>query len=159
MTALLNDNDHPDVPDMAAMLAGYNAAQLRAFMATAAGLHAHRLGLSETIDALNRITLALRPPEDVRLLALRRLSMTEITKPIAEAHGVTLADLQGPSKVAHLARARQEVMHSLHKTGRWSSVQIGRFLGGRDHATILYGVRRHAWRMAQGARETNGVDA
>lgn len=70
---------------------------------------------------------------------------------VAVRHGLTLADLQGPGRGKAVAHPRQEAMWVLKQQGRWSLPQIGQFLGGRDHTTVLYGIRRHEARMAKAA--------
>ena len=55
---------------------------------------------------------------------------------IAHRHGITVVDLKGPSRVAHLSRARHELYRRLRELG-WSFPTIGRFVGGRDHTTVI----------------------
>lgn len=81
----------------------------------------------------------------------RRLMMKEIASEVAERHELTLEDLRGPSRYRTVAWARQEAMALIRAEGRYSYPQIGRFFGGRDHTTILVGVRHHEARQA--ARE------
>lgn len=72
-----------------------------------------------------------------------------IARRVADRHGFTVGDLAGPSKLRSIARARQEAMYELYRVRladgrrRWSYPMIGRFLGGRDHTTIWFGVARH----------------
>lgn len=68
----------------------------------------------------------------------------KIATEIAVARGFTLADMQGPSHRKRISHCRQEVMYAL-KQGL-SLEQIGRYLGGRHHTTILHGIRAHAER-------------
>lgn len=76
------------------------------------------------------------------------ITMAQILARVAEKHGLTVADLKGPRIAPRFSHPRQEAMHAMHAVGRWSLPQIGRFLGGRDHTTVLHGVRRHAQRIA-----------
>ncbi len=58
--------------------------------------------------------------------------------------GVVLADLQGRTRRARAVRARQIYFALARRlTGR-STPEIGRRTGGRDHSTVLHGIRRHA---------------
>jgi hypothetical protein len=68
---------------------------------------------------------------------------------VAHRHGLTLDDLVGPARSRKISGPRQEAMWVLHQQKRWSLPTIGEFLGGRDHTTILHGVRRHAKRLAE----------
>lgn len=81
-------------------------------------------------------------------LGVRRPSMVDLAQAVAQGYGVTVADLRGPCRRVRMNVARQDLMHRIYATGRFSMTQIGRFLGGRDHTTILNGIRRHEARQA-----------
>lgn len=55
-------------------------------------------------------------------------------------------DFISPSRGAHIVYKRQRLMFALRWGTKLSLPQIGRLLGGRDHTTILYGVKEHAAR-------------
>lgn len=62
--------------------------------------------------------------------------------------GVTVADIQGDSRVRPIAWPRQAIMFELYVScPHLSTPMIGRMLGGRDHTTILHGVSQHAERI------------
>jgi len=73
----------------------------------------------------------------------------ELVERICWQYGITVEDVRGPSRVRGIARARQHVMYEMVEAKRWSLPQIGMYLGGRDHATVLHGYRRHAQRLAE----------
>lgn len=77
------------------------------------------------------------------------LSMAEIAADICERHdigvGILRAPVRGDLKVC---AARTAFIGEVYATGRFSLCQVGRFLGGRHHTTILHGVRVHARRAA-----------
>jgi len=72
---------------------------------------------------------------------------------VAERHGVDADDITGPSRLRQIVHARQEVAWKVRQAQtacfepRFSLVQIGTWLGGRDHTTILHGIRAHERRM------------
>jgi chromosomal replication initiator protein len=68
---------------------------------------------------------------------------------VAAAYKVGVNELCGPSTERRLSRPRQELMFLLYDTGRYSYPQIGLFLGGRDHTTVIHGVQAHRKRLAQ----------
>lgn len=70
-------------------------------------------------------------------------------KPIAAKYGISVSELSGPRGSPIAAAARQELMWVLHRRGL-SSVRIGQLIG-RDHTTVLHGVRRHEERMRRAA--------
>lgn len=75
--------------------------------------------------------------------------MDAIIAPIAERHGVHVRDIKGPYRTRNVAYARFEAMHALMGVGVWSSITVGQYLGGRDHTTVLHGVRRHEELLAR----------
>lgn len=61
---------------------------------------------------------------------------------VADLTGIPVAHLKGVSRQYRVARARQIACFVAQRfTGR-SLPQIGRALGGRDHTTVLHGIRR-----------------
>ncbi|MCA0358715.1 MAG: hypothetical protein LCH78_18025 [Proteobacteria bacterium] len=84
----------------------------------------------------------------------RRISMPEIANLIASTYGVSVANLVGPARHKAISHARQHAMWLMHQQPHLSMPQIGKFLGGRDHTTILHGIRRYEQRMAEGTAYT-----
>lgn len=80
-----------------------------------------------------------------------KLTMAAIAVEVAERHGVSVDELRGPQLRRQVTRARQEAMALIYATGRFSNSQIGRFMGGRDHTTVLHGRRSHAARVPASA--------
>ncbi len=75
---------------------------------------------------------------------LAQPTVVELIRIAAKIYNVTIDDIIGPSRVAIYSRARQYVMHHAMKGGRASTATIGSRLGGRDHATVLWGAYCHA---------------
>jgi chromosomal replication initiation ATPase DnaA len=82
-----------------------------------------------------------------RGLIKRKPTMQAILEEVAGKWGLEPRDLIGVSRQRSVAWPRQEVMYRIHETGCFSTTQIGRFLGDRDHTTILHGIRRHKARL------------
>lgn len=80
-------------------------------------------------------------------LALRREDELNL---VCHKHGVTLDMLKGKRRTKPIALARHEAMYRLRQLGM-SYPRIGTILGGRDHSTVIHGVRTHAQR--------NGLEA
>lgn len=84
----------------------------------------------------------------------RPMTWREILQMVAEANHVTVDDLTGQRRAREFSWPRQEAMWLLRQqrrpngAHRFSLPQIGRMLGGRDHTTVLHGVRRHEQRLA-----------
>ena len=66
----------------------------------------------------------------------------QAVKSIERATGVSCAEIQGPSRKAHIVAARWQVIALLRARG-WSLPKIGKELN-RDHTTILYALRQIA---------------
>ena len=60
----------------------------------------------------------------------------------AEAYGVTVTDLESPSRRQPLARARQIAMYLCRDLTDLSLPKIGALFGGRDHTTALHGINK-----------------
>jgi chromosomal replication initiator protein len=80
-----------------------------------------------------------------------RPTMASILCAVAERYGVSVEDLKGPRRYRNFVIPRHEAMYEMVERRLWSLPQIGRFMGGRDHTTVLNGWRRHAERMREAA--------
>jgi len=59
---------------------------------------------------------------------------------IASRHGLTVDEMIGRSKMHALVRARREFAIEAKKFG-FTMKEIGRYLGGRDHTTVMHLIR------------------
>lgn len=72
----------------------------------------------------------------------RKVTIEEIQRKVADHFNIRLSDMIGPKRVRTIARPRQVAMYlSKHLTPR-SLPEIGRRFGGRDHTTIMHGVKK-----------------
>lgn len=71
----------------------------------------------------------------------RERTAEEIAAAIATRHGVTVGAMMSKDRSEYLTDARRELYRRLKDELRWSTVRIGRFVGGRDHATVLHGLK------------------
>jgi chromosomal replication initiator protein len=72
----------------------------------------------------------------------RKVSIEEIQRKVAEHYHIRLADLIGPKRLRSFARPRQVAMYLAKTMTSRSLPDIGRRFGGRDHTTIIHGVKR-----------------
>jgi chromosomal replication initiator protein len=79
---------------------------------------------------------------DVLRASDRRLDLDAIQTRVAEHYGLSVADLVGPGRARAVARPRQMAMYLSKTLTERSLPEIGRSLGGRDHTTVMHGVRR-----------------
>jgi len=116
---------------------------------------AHRRALVESYSGKPPIRRAKVRPIPVPLLGplwpdgspKRPPTMDSIIKRIAEKYGVTVAAIKGRCGAHELIPARHEFFYEAHRLGR-PYTAAGRFCGGRDHSTALWGKRRHEERLA-----------
>ena len=72
----------------------------------------------------------------------RKVTVEEIQRRVSEHYNIRLSEMIGPKRVRTYARPRQMAMYlAKHMTSR-SLPEIGRRFGGRDHTTVMHGVRR-----------------
>ncbi|TNC51680.1 chromosomal replication initiator protein DnaA [Rubellimicrobium rubrum] len=79
---------------------------------------------------------------DVLRASDRKVSVEEIQRKVAEHYHIRLADLIGPKRLRSFARPRQVAMYLAKTMTSRSLPDIGRRFGGRDHTTIIHGVRK-----------------
>ncbi|WP_298677036.1 chromosomal replication initiator protein DnaA [uncultured Lentibacter sp.] len=72
----------------------------------------------------------------------RKISVEEIQRKVSEHYSIRLSDMIGPKRVRTYARPRQIAMFLCKQLTSRSLPEIGRCFGGRDHTTIMYGVRK-----------------
>ena len=72
----------------------------------------------------------------------RKVSIEDIQRRVAEHYNIRLADMIGPKRVRTVARPRQVAMYLSKQLTSRSLPEIGRRFGGRDHTTIMHGVRK-----------------
>ena len=75
----------------------------------------------------------------------RRFS-TDIITEVAERWRVGPDEIKGPRRLKRISRARQEALYLMRRHTRLSLPHIGQILGGRDHTTVLHGIRVHCRR-------------
>lgn len=83
--------------------------------------------------------------------AIRRyfISVRQIARVVAEHHGLSQDDLYGQSRTPIPVRARQITMYLARTITKRSLPDIGRRLSGRDHTTILHGIRKIEEKIAK----------
>ena len=79
---------------------------------------------------------------DVLRASERKISVEEIQRRVAEHYNIRLSDMIGPKRVRTFARPRQVAMFLCKQLTSRSLPEIGRRFGGRDHTTVMHGVRR-----------------
>lgn len=79
---------------------------------------------------------------DVLRASERKISIEEIQRKVSEHYNIRLSDLVGPKRLRSFARPRQVAMYLCKQLTSRSLPEIGRRFGGRDHTTVMHGVKR-----------------
>ena len=79
---------------------------------------------------------------DILRASDRKLSIEEIQRKVAEHYNIRLSDMIGPKRLRTIARPRQVAMYLSKQLTSRSLPEIGRRFGGRDHTTIMHGVKK-----------------
>ncbi|MBK6468831.1 MAG: chromosomal replication initiator protein DnaA [Rhodobacter sp.] len=79
---------------------------------------------------------------DILRASDRKLTIEEIQRKVAEHYNIRLSDMIGPKRMRTIARPRQVAMYLAKQLTSRSLPEIGRRFGGRDHTTIMHGVRK-----------------
>lgn len=104
-------------------------------------------GALQRVVAYAELSGKLLSPDDLSH-ALHPFSTTPDTSPeaildtVSRHFGLTRDQLAGASRARDVTYARHVAMYLLRQTGHHSLAEIGLFLGGRDHTTVLNAYRR-----------------
>jgi chromosomal replication initiation ATPase DnaA len=71
-----------------------------------------------------------------------RIDLAEIVSATARFFSLKQGELKGPARTRTVVLARSFAMYLARQWTQKSFLQIGRFLGGRDHTTVLYNCRK-----------------
>lgn len=86
--------------------------------------------------------------------SIRASTVRKFVAEVSKEYAIPANHILGPSRIAEVVEARQEVMRRAHAAGV-SFSRIGRDLGGRDHTTIIHGVRRAEERIMRDGKVAN----
>ncbi len=79
---------------------------------------------------------------DILRASDRKVTMDEILRKTCEYYKIRQVDIISQNRQRAIARPRQMAMYLCKKLTTRSLPEIGKKFGGRDHTTILYGVRK-----------------
>jgi len=72
----------------------------------------------------------------------KRRKPDEIVEEVCVHYGVDPDQVRGGMQYQHLSEPRARIAVELRRQG-WSLDGIGRFLGGKDHSTVAYLIRKY----------------
>ncbi len=94
------------------------------------------------VDRKIDLDLAADCLADILRQSDRKVTVEEILRKVAEHYNVRLSDLTGAKRLRTIARPRQVAMYLAKQLTTRSLPDIGRRIGGRDHTTVMHGVKR-----------------
>ncbi|HWD60209.1 MAG TPA: chromosomal replication initiator protein DnaA [Stellaceae bacterium] len=100
------------------------------------GAHTQLVRREPTLEATQELL------SDVLRANERRVTIDEIQKKVAEHFNIKMADMTSSRRARIVARPRQVAMYLAKQLTPRSLPEIGRKFGGRDHTTVMHGVRK-----------------
>lgn len=97
-------------------------------------LDLHRREAETIVDALADGVPIRNPLPTSRCLAIQRV--------VADFYRLPAATMQSPKRSGAFVYARQVAMYLVRNFTTLSTTEIGRRFGGRDHTTVMHGLRR-----------------
>jgi len=97
---------------------------------------AHITGKPIDVDMAREALRDLVPP------AATRVSVDGIMRCVADRFGLSVRDITGKRRHRHVARARHVSMYLARRLTEHSLEEIGGYMGGRDHTTVMHGFQR-----------------
>lgn len=88
------------------------------------------------------------PPNGIIVDELKRHRLWILTRTIAAAYFTTPGRVVGERRLKRDVHARHALWASIYAMGRYSLPELGRMFG-RDHTTILVGIRKHNARIGE----------
>lgn len=150
----VNDDERPlGIAAFSAVRAmpSMSAADLQALLGHIAGHLVDRSGVIGLTSSMSNIIAAARRLGEPMTLA-------EIAWYVAAKHNISVDELRAPNRTPggreiEVAHPRQEAywiawaQRRADGTRRFTLYAIGNFFGGRDHSTVIFGIRAHSERL------------
>lgn len=138
------EEQHIDLPgEVAQYIASHITSNIRELEGS---LHRLQAYASLTGVPISR-ELAQQCLKDIAPKTKHELTADGILKLVALQFNVRTADLKSDKRIRKLSMPRQICMYLLRKHLLMSYPEIGKFMGGKDHTTILHGVSKIAERQ------------
>ncbi len=91
-------------------------------------------GVEVTLDLVKRVVGPL--------VSERQVSIEDVLSTVASQFGVKVSDIKGTRKTREVSQPRQVAMYLARRLTRSSFPEIGRSFGGKDHSTVVKGVKK-----------------
>lgn len=113
-----------------------------------------RVVIGETRPAVINVVFNMQEPTPAPEArpGVPAMAWKRILAEVANKHALTVSQVTGRQRNRAFVIARHEAIYRLHTETEMSLPQIGRRVGGRDHTSVLHGIKRHKQRMAEADR-------
>ena len=88
--------------------------------------------------------------ESHQMIQIPRTKGSQIVREVCVKYNISMEDLISERRHQKIVQPRQEAMYRLCTETDWSLPRIGRYLGGRDHTTVLHGKRKFESKLKAG---------
>jgi chromosomal replication initiator protein len=101
------------------------------------------VGIAELVEEPITLEFAQKRLKDVFAAPQQgNISVESIQRAVAEYFSLSLTDLTRKKRTKNVALARQIAMYIAHKITDYSTIELGQYFGGRDHATVIYSCQK-----------------
>jgi chromosomal replication initiator protein len=150
--ALLNNLALPN--DVAFFLASNvksNIRELEGFLIRL-GAYSSFTGVKITIDLAKEIL------KDLLNIKRKGVSVDLVLKEVAHAFNIKVSDIKSNKKYSSVVLPRHVCMYLLKKLTDMSFPEIGQVLGGKNHSTIIYGVKKMEECIKKDSKIKNSIE-
>lgn len=140
--AILNSKAEQSGFELPGEVAFFIAKQIRSNVRELEGALRRVLANAQLLGEPITLDFAKTALQDVVAVQARFVTIENIQKTVAEYYSIRLGDLSAKTRSRSIARPRQIAMALAKELTSKSYPEIGRAFGGRDHTTVLHGVRK-----------------
>ncbi len=98
--------------------------------------HSTLIGRPVTLESTQEVL------QDLLRSCNKRITVEDIQKQVAEYYNIKVSDMHSARRSVTIARPRQIAMYLAKQLTTKSLPEIGRKFGGKDHTTVMHGVKR-----------------
>lgn len=88
----------------------------------------------------------------------KTVNLNDILKTVANYYSIKITDIKGKRRTKDIVLPRQVAMYLMYEMTGTPYMTIGELIGGRDHTTIMYGVKKVEENLLEEARTKQDVD-
>jgi chromosomal replication initiator protein len=109
-------------------------------------------GVKITVDLAKEIL------KDLLKIKRKGVSVDLVLKEVAHAFNIKVSDIKSNKKYSSVVLPRHVCMYLLKKLTDMSFPEIGQVLGGKNHSTIIYGVKKMEECIKKDSKFKNSIE-